>query len=75
MQLLNQIRNLDFPATLPQTLLEVRQHFEPVQLEDVVAATRQVLLQGGISTRIRPGQSVAIGVGNCQNQRRLSTRT
>ncbi|HMR66513.1 MAG TPA: DUF2088 domain-containing protein, partial [Anaerolineae bacterium] len=64
MQLLNQIRDLDFPANLPKTLLTIQQTFDRRQVEDVAAATRQALQQSGFLTRVQPGQSVAIGVGS-----------
>ena len=64
MQLLEQIKTLDFPAPLPETLLAVEQRFDAPQVADVAAATRAALEQSELLGRISPGASVAVGVGS-----------
>ena len=63
MDLFAQIQQLDFPATLPETLLAVEQHFDGPRVVDVVAATRTALEESGLLARLRPNASVAVGVG------------
>ena len=64
MELLQQIRTLDFPAPLPERLLAVEQRFDAPQAADVAAATRTALEQSELLSRIPPGASVAVGVGS-----------
>ena len=49
---------------LPARLLLVRQNFPDLRLADVRAETREQLERGGFAARLRPGASVAIGVGS-----------
>ena len=62
MQLLDQIPHLRFPAPLPKTLLEVRQTFDAPRVDDVPLAVRKALEAGGLLAKIKPGDSVAVGV-------------
>jgi hypothetical protein len=48
----------------PTRLLIVRQHFPDLRLADVRAEVRRQLEQSGFAARLRPGASVAIGVGS-----------
>jgi len=64
MDLFAQIQQLDFPAVLPPTLLEVEQHFDAPRVADVVAATRAALEEGGLLERMPAGATVAVGVGS-----------
>ncbi len=59
-----QIEPLRFPAPLPKTLLVVEQRFDAPRVADIPAAVAQALAESGILARIRPGQSVALGVGS-----------
>jgi hypothetical protein len=49
---------------LTSRLLIVRQHFPDRRLADVHAETRQELERSGFAAKLRPGASVAIGVGS-----------
>ena len=64
MKLLEQIQDLHFPADLPPTLLAVKQTFDAPQVADVGVATAAALHEGGLLTRIKPGSTVAVGVGS-----------
>jgi len=64
MQLLDQIPQLRFPAPLPKTLLEVHQTFDAPRVPDITQATRKALEEGGLLSKIKPGDSVAVGVGS-----------
>lgn len=64
MRLLEQIQLLDFPAPLPDTLLEVKQTFDAPQVPDVTAAARTALEESGMLARITPGETVAVGAGS-----------
>lgn len=64
MQLLEQIGQLDFPAPLPETLLEVEQRFDAPTVGDPAAAVAQALEEGGLLAAMRPGATVAVGVGS-----------
>jgi len=64
MQLLEQIQDLNFPADLPKTLLAVKQTFDAPQVPDVGAAAKQALKEGGLLARMKPGATVAVGVGS-----------
>jgi hypothetical protein len=64
MQLLDQIQHLRFPAPLPETLLEVHQTFDAPRVEDIDQAVRAALEDGGLLAQIKPGDSVAVGVGS-----------
>jgi hypothetical protein len=60
MRLIDHIANLDFPAPLPATLLEIEQRFNADHLPDPGAAARAALE----SLSIPSGASVAVGVGS-----------
>ena len=47
MQLLEQIKQLDFPADLPATLLNVHQTFDAPDVGDIAAAAKRALKEGG----------------------------
>lgn len=64
MQLLDQIPHLRFPAPLPDTLLEVRQTFDAPTVGDIPTAVRKALVEDGLMAKIKPGDSVAVGVGS-----------
>ncbi|MCC9075292.1 nickel-dependent lactate racemase [Litorilinea aerophila] len=64
MKLLEQIQTLNFPATLPETLLAVDQRFDAPKVEDLTAATRRALEESGLLARMTPGNTVAVGVGS-----------
>jgi hypothetical protein len=64
MQLLDQIQHLRFPAPLPSTLLEVHQTFDAPRVEDIPLGVRKALEDGGLLAKIKPGDSVAVGVGS-----------
>jgi hypothetical protein len=58
------IDSLRFPREIPGTLLEVKQTFDAVRVDDVEAATHKALEDAGILARVKPGESVAVGVGS-----------
>lgn len=64
MKLLEQIQNLNFPAPLPDTLLSVQQIFEAPKIDDIIAGTKQALAESGLLENMKPGASVAVGVGS-----------
>ncbi|HXW04221.1 MAG TPA: hypothetical protein VD833_03235 [Vicinamibacterales bacterium] len=49
---------------LPSALLLVRQDFPDLGLADVAAETRRQLERGGFASGLRPGATVALGVGS-----------
>ena len=64
MNLLEQVRALEFPAPLPPTLLEVEQRFDAPCVDDVAAAVTRALDAAPLRTRLRPGATVAVAVGS-----------
>ncbi len=62
MRLLEQIPLLDFPAPLPETLLEVQQRFDVPQVKDIRADVRTAIEK--LLPAIKPGDTVAVGVGS-----------
>src|SRR3712207_2630630 len=64
MQLLEQIKTLDFPAPLPERLLLVEQRFDAPKVDDVAVAARRALEEGELLARIPAGGTVAVGVGS-----------
>ncbi|MCE7980538.1 MAG: DUF2088 domain-containing protein [Caldilinea sp. CFX5] len=64
MKLLEQIQQLDFPADLPSSLLSVKQTFHAPDVGDVGAAAKRALKEGGLLARMKPGATVAVGVGS-----------
>ncbi len=61
---LNAINHLNFPAALPQTVLQIEQKFDAPKLDDIQAAVCQAMPESGILTQIAPNDSVAVGVGS-----------
>lgn len=64
MKLLEQIKQLDFPADLPNSLLSIKQTFEAPDVGDINAAAKRALKEGGLLARMKPGATVAVGVGS-----------
>jgi hypothetical protein len=64
MDLFTQIQQIEFNSPLPAKLLEVEQHFDAPRVDDVASATRTALESSGILARMRPGATVAVGVGS-----------
>ena len=64
MRLLEQIEQLDFPAPLPDRLLAVEQTFDAPRVKDIHAEVGKALTEGGILTQMKPGDTVAVGVGS-----------
>ncbi|MCB0010052.1 MAG: hypothetical protein KDE04_26480, partial [Anaerolineales bacterium] len=62
--LVEQVSGLRFPAQLPETLLEVEQHFDAPRIDDIPAAVRAALRGSKPMQRIRPGMRVAVGAGS-----------
>lgn len=64
MKLLDQIKEFDVTAPLPQRLLVVEQHFDAPQVADVAAATRAALDESELLKRVEAGATVAVGAGS-----------
>lgn len=64
MKLLEQIKELDFPAELPDTLLNVHQTFDAPDVGDIDAAVKRALKEDGLLAAMKPGATVAVGVGS-----------
>ncbi|MCB0063084.1 MAG: hypothetical protein KDE19_13260 [Caldilineaceae bacterium] len=64
MKLLEQIKQLDFPADLPETVLNVHQTFEAPDVGDIDAAVQRALKEDGLLAAMKPGATVAVGVGS-----------
>ncbi len=64
MQLLEQIKQLDFPADLPATLLNVHQTFDAPDVGDIAAAVKRALQEDGLLAKMKPGATVAVGAGS-----------
>ncbi|MCB0183592.1 MAG: hypothetical protein KDE31_04980, partial [Caldilineaceae bacterium] len=64
MKLLEQIKQLDFPADLPKTVLNVHQTFDAPDVGDIDAAVQKALKEDGLLARMKPGATVAVGVGS-----------
>ncbi len=64
MKLLEQIQHLHFPAELPTSLLAVKQVFDAPQVDDIAEAAKTALRTSGILDRMKPGDTVAVGVGS-----------
>jgi hypothetical protein len=62
MNLIAQTEKLDFPATLPTTVIKVSQQFDAPQVADIERATVAAIRH--VADSIHPGQTVAIGVGS-----------
>ena len=61
-QLFDQIKDLDFPAPLPEKLLVVKQRFDVPRVADIEASTRAAVRE--LMLGARPGATVAIGAGS-----------
>jgi hypothetical protein len=61
---IKRIQSLDFPVPLPETLLEVEQQFDGHCIDDVPGTAERVLSQANLARIIKPGESVAIGLGS-----------
>ena len=64
MNLVEQIQDIRFPATLPKTLLAVHQTFDTPQVDDIPMAVGRALKESGICASMQPGDTVAIGAGS-----------
>ena len=64
MNLLEQIQDIRFPATLPKTLLAVHQTFDTPQVDDIPMAVGRALNESGICASMQPGDTIAIGAGS-----------
>ncbi len=64
MRLLEEIKTLDFPAPLPDTLLEVDQVFDAPKVPDIPAAVSHALETSGMLAAMNAGDTVAVGVGS-----------
>lgn len=64
MKLLEQIKELDFPADLPETVLSVHQVFDAPDVGDIDAAVQRALKDDGLLAAMKPGATVAVGVGS-----------
>lgn len=64
LKLLDQIKDFDVTAPLPERLLVVEQRFDAPQVDDVADATRAALAESGLLKNIAPGASVAVGAGS-----------
>ena len=53
----------DMNVKLPE-MYKVRQHFEEGQIEDVAARVSEIMHEEKISSRVYPGQKVAVAVGS-----------
>ncbi len=58
------IADLDFPAKLPNTLLEIQQIFEHSPITDIPTEIMQAFEQSAILYRLVKGSKVAVGVGS-----------
>jgi hypothetical protein len=61
---IDQITQLNLPAPIPSSLLEVEQQVDAPRLDDIAAAVRGAFRGSGPAQRIRPGMVVAIGAGS-----------
>lgn len=62
--LLEQIQGMHFPVSLPDSLLAVKQRFDAPCVPDLAAATALAMKDGPLLARIKPNDSVAVGVGS-----------
>ena len=58
------VKKLRFRAGLPDKLLVVRQNFITPRVADVALAVREALVGGGLFSLVKPGETVAVGVGS-----------
>ena len=59
-----QIINLEYPATLPEFLFEIKQDFEQIKVDDIENTISQEFIRSSILDQIQPGDTVAIAVGS-----------
>ncbi len=64
MQLLKQIQELNFPAPLPERMLQVRQTFDTRKVDDLPGRVHEAWTESGIYGRMKPGAVVGVGVGS-----------
>ncbi|GBL37764.1 hypothetical protein EMGBD1_14510 [Anaerolineaceae bacterium] len=57
-------KQMRFKADLPEKLLEVHQNFVAPRVDDVSGAVTAALEAGGLLALVRPGETVAVGVGS-----------
>jgi hypothetical protein len=62
--LLDQVKDLEFPAPLPPALLEIEQRFAAPCVDDVAAAVARALDAAPLRSILRPGATLAVGVGS-----------
>ncbi len=58
------VNTLRFERELPASVLEIRQHFDVIKVADIETTTKQALVDTGLLARIKPGETVAVGVGS-----------
>ena len=60
----DQIINLEYPAKLPESLIEIKQDFEQIKVDDIENTITQEFIGSSILDRIQPGDSIAVAVGS-----------
>ena len=58
------VGQLNFKADLPDKLLVVQQNFVAPRVADVALAVREALASSGLFVLVKPGDTVAVGVGS-----------
>ena len=58
------VGQLNFRADLPDKLLVVQQNFVAPRVVDVAVAVRESLASSGLFVLVKPGDTVAVGVGS-----------
>ena len=58
------VGQLNFKADLPDKLLVVQQNFVAPRVADVALAVREALASSGLFILVKPGDTVAVGVGS-----------
>ncbi len=61
---LDEIKKLNFPAALPETVLAVHQTFDTPRVHDIHAEVGKQLRESGIMAKMKPGDTVAVGAGS-----------
>jgi len=64
MSLLQEIKKLDFPAPLPESVLAVDQRFDAPEVDDIAASVAAALETSGMLGKLSAGDTVAVGVGS-----------
>lgn len=62
--ILDEIKKLNFPAPLPDKVLAVHQTFDTPRVYDIHAEVGKQLRESGIMAQMKPGDTVAVGVGS-----------